>query len=218
MEDVVKQAHRYGLLVDAYIGKTTDRHIFGLCADTSEEVRTTAKQMESIGVDMIGLMTGMSYNGVASGEIHPEIRERLLALVESVKVPTLAEGGINTDNFKAFKKTGVQILVVEKRKKLILPGSSVEYNILAPTPAPANSMEFLLLLLPPGESESSMFRHDGTEYFYVQEGEIVFSINNTDYILNEGDSGCFDSSVPHYVRNESTKTAKILIVGSEQYL
>ena len=33
-------------------------------------------------------------------------------MVESVSVPTLAEGGINLDNFHAFKETGVNILVV----------------------------------------------------------------------------------------------------------
>ena len=33
-------------------------------------------------------------------------------MVESVSVPTLAEGGINVDNFKAFQGTGVNILVV----------------------------------------------------------------------------------------------------------
>ena len=62
--------------------------------------------------DMIGLMTGMSYEGVAAGEIHPEVKERLCALVESVSVPTLAEGGINATNFRAFKDTKVNILVI----------------------------------------------------------------------------------------------------------
>ena len=62
--------------------------------------------------DMIGLMTGMSYEGVQAGEIHPMIKERLNALVDAVQVPTLAEGGINTTNFKAFKDTKVNILVI----------------------------------------------------------------------------------------------------------
>ena len=36
----------------------------------------------------------------------------LCALVETVKVPTLGEGGINLTNYKAFKETGVNILVI----------------------------------------------------------------------------------------------------------
>ncbi|MBY7142234.1 hypothetical protein KFZ56_03825 [Virgibacillus sp. NKC19-3] len=112
LEEIVKAAHHYGLLVDAYIAHPEDKHPFGLPASTAEEVAATAKKMENIGVDMIGLMTGMSYGGVAAGEIPEVIRERLEALVSSVSVPTLAEGGINTENYQAFQNTGVHILVV----------------------------------------------------------------------------------------------------------
>ena len=112
LAELVEMAHRYGLLVDAYIGKASDLHTFGLPAETPEEVARVAKMMEDVGTDMIGLMTGMSYEGVAAGEIHPEIKERLHALVEAVHVPTLAEGGINATNFRAFKDTKVNILVI----------------------------------------------------------------------------------------------------------
>jgi imidazole glycerol-phosphate synthase subunit HisF len=83
-----------------------------LPADTIDEVKTVAKEMEKMGVDFIGLMTGMSYEGIEAGEIPQLIKERLNALVETVHVPTLAEGGINAENYKAFSKTGVNILVV----------------------------------------------------------------------------------------------------------
>lgn len=112
LEELVKKAHKYGLLVDAYIGHPNDLHTFGIPAKTTDDVKKVAKEMENIGVDFIGLMTGMSYEGVKAGEIHPEIEERLIALVSSTKLPTLAEGGINLTNFKAFQKTGVNILVI----------------------------------------------------------------------------------------------------------
>lgn len=112
LEELVGKAHKYGLLVDAYIGHPSDLHTFGIPAKTPKDVEIVAKDMENIGVDFIGLMTGMSYEGVKAGEIHVEIEERLNALVSSVKVPTLAEGGINLNNYKAFKKTGVNILVI----------------------------------------------------------------------------------------------------------
>ena len=112
LAELVEMAHKYGLLVDAYIGKASDLHTFGLPAENPEEVAKVAKMMQDVGTDMIGLMTGMSYEGVAAGEIHPEIKERLCALVESVNVPTLAEGGINATNYQAFKGTGVNILVI----------------------------------------------------------------------------------------------------------
>ncbi len=112
LQDWVTVAHRYGLTVDAYIAHPADRHPFGIEAGSPQEVATVARQMEDLGVDMIGLMTGMSYGGASAGEIPSEISDRLTALVETVSVPTLAEGGINADNFRAFRGTGVNIIVV----------------------------------------------------------------------------------------------------------
>ena len=112
LSEVVERAHRYGLLVDAYIGRSSDLHPYGRPADTPEDVARTAKEMESAGADMIGLMTGMSYEGTKAGEIPSVMKERIQALVESVKVPTLAEGGINSVNQKAFRNTGINIIVV----------------------------------------------------------------------------------------------------------
>lgn len=108
----VEVAHDHGLLVDAYISHPSDRHPFGIPAGTPQEVGDTARAMVGVGVDMIGLMTGMSYGGAAAGEIPSEISERLGALVRAVDVPTLAEGGINLANHGAFRGTGVNILVV----------------------------------------------------------------------------------------------------------
>ncbi len=71
LKDVVEICHKYGLLVDAYIAHPADRHLFGIPAESTEQVAETAKRMQDIGVDMIGLMTGMSYEGVAAGEIPP---------------------------------------------------------------------------------------------------------------------------------------------------
>lgn len=108
----VEKAHQYGLLVDAYIGHPKDLHTFGVPAETAEDVGIVAKKLQDIGVDMIGLMTGMSYEGVKAGEIPEVIEQRVKALVSSTTVPTLAEGGINETNFKKFRELGVNILVV----------------------------------------------------------------------------------------------------------
>ena len=35
---------------------------------------------------MIGLITGMTYEGVSAGEIHPQVKERVLALANSVGI------------------------------------------------------------------------------------------------------------------------------------
>jgi len=112
LREWVEAAHRNGLVVDAYIGHPADRHLFGIPAETPAEVANVAKAMVEIGVDMIGLMTGLSYKGESAGVIPPTVRDQLKALVGAVGVPTLAEGGINLHNHDAFRGTGVNILVV----------------------------------------------------------------------------------------------------------
>lgn len=112
LKEVADICHKYGMLVDAYIAHPADRHLFGVPAETPQQVAEIAKGMQDVGIDFIGLMTGMSYEGVAAGEIPGVVRQRLEALINSVSVPSLAEGGINAVNFKAFIGTGVNILVV----------------------------------------------------------------------------------------------------------
>ena len=92
LEEWVTKAHKSGLLVDAYIAHPDDKHLLGIPARTPEEVGEAAQAIEQIGVDMIGLITGMTYEGVSAGEIHPQVKERVLALANSVKkTPTLAD-------------------------------------------------------------------------------------------------------------------------------
>ena len=65
LEELVAMAHRYGLLVDAYIGRPTDLHTFGLPAETPRKCTRWQSRWTKVGTDMIGMMTGMSYEGVA---------------------------------------------------------------------------------------------------------------------------------------------------------
>jgi pentose-5-phosphate-3-epimerase len=109
----VQRAHAYGLFVDAYIAHPADRHRFGVPAGTPAEVASTVVSMRDVGVDLIGLMTGLSYEGVRAGEIPTQVKERLEALVAaSGDTPTIAEGGINPDNWAPIRATGVQVIVV----------------------------------------------------------------------------------------------------------
>lgn len=102
-----------------------------------------------------------------------------------------------------------------KRKKVSLPGSPNTYNVLSPSLH--SDTEFLCIEYPPGQGKEDfsqnpdIFVHEGTEHFYVLEGTLEFYINDNKYIVNEGDSGVFDSSNCHYFLNTTDKMAKIII-------
>jgi hypothetical protein len=109
----VQRAHAAGLFVDAYIAHPDDRHRFGIPAGTNDDVARTVGAMRAMDVDLIGLMTGLSYEGVHAGAIPTRVRERLEALVGAAQdTPTIAEGGINPDNWAPVRATGVNVIVV----------------------------------------------------------------------------------------------------------
>jgi thiamine monophosphate synthase len=108
----VNDAHDAGLLVDAYISDSNDRDSLGIPADSDEAVRNTAKKMEKMGVDFIGLIMGQSFKGEGSGRFAKSALQRLTAAAESVSVPVFAEGGVTEDNLDEVKKAGAQVAVV----------------------------------------------------------------------------------------------------------
>ena len=49
-----------------------------------------------------------------------------------------------------------------------------------------------------------MFQHDGLEFLYVLEGEVVYRHGNNLYRMTPGDSLFFDADAPHGPRRTDT--------------
>lgn len=109
-------------------------------------------------------------------------------------------------------------IVVRKdnRKKITIPNSSMVYYLL--TPNLQQNVEFLIIDIPPftdaGNNEIDTFKHDGEEYFLVLEGQLLLCIEEHEYVLNAGDSGCFDSSQGHVWKNTTDKKGSFLIAAT----
>jgi len=54
--------------------------------------------------------------------------------------------------------------------------------------------------------------HPGVEFLYVMNGELTLKIGTEEYVLNEGDTVYFDSSIPHSYRRSSKKNCDGLVV------
>lgn len=120
LAEVVDTAHRYGLLVEAYInrslGPTHPFSYMGIPADTPYEVGRAARAMEQIGVDIIGLMFSadpMYYSQEGASDTLPrDVRERLRALRHATSVPVSIEGQITPGNAVEIRQLGANILVL----------------------------------------------------------------------------------------------------------
>lgn len=112
----------------------------------------------------------------------------------------------------AFFEEGVfegQVSHKATRKKLILAGSSVVYELLSPG---SRMVEFMSAILPEGAATSDEpMPHGGEECILVLEGRVVLTLGGETIELAEGDSIGFDGSVPHRISNDRPETATLIM-------
>jgi transcriptional regulator with XRE-family HTH domain len=149
---------------------------------------------------------------VERGSVFPS-----LSTLEGISVALEVE---ITEFFKIDAPTTMEDIVVraDSRKKITLPDSLMTYYLLTPTLR--KNVEFLLIEIPPftskdaAKGEIETFKHEGEEYFFVMEGRLELHFGHQRYILNQGDSGCFNSSNGHVWRNISDQKGVFLIAAT----
>lgn len=112
IEDIAQLAeycHRAGLLCEAYISAYDT---FGVQAPTDELLLQAIKDYEGAGVDILGLCTGMIYQGQGATGFSEECLHRIRLFIENTHVVKALEGGIKPGNIGAVKKLGFDILVM----------------------------------------------------------------------------------------------------------
>lgn len=71
---------------------------------------------------------------------------------------------------------------------------------------------FIVDIEPNSESNKKLSSHEGEEFIYVLEGELLIKYGKDEYHLKQGDSIYYDSIVNHLVLADNNKPAKILAV------
>ncbi|HZO05247.1 MAG TPA: XRE family transcriptional regulator [Solirubrobacterales bacterium] len=81
------------------------------------------------------------------------------------------------------------------------------------TPRSLEDVEFLELnYAPQAESDDQLYRHPGIEMVLVLEGRFEIHVGFETYLLEEGDSILFPSSLPHRYVNPTDETARAVTV------
>jgi len=105
----------------------------------------------------------------------------------------------------------VAIVRKNSRKMLVFPKSKLKQYLL--TPDLQRKLEVLLGEVNPGEEhEEEWYSHEGEEFGFVLEGRYEVTVEDQVYILEEGDSIYFSSSLPHKMRGIGNKTCKTIWV------
>lgn len=102
---------------------------------------------------------------------------------------------------------------LEDRSEFQIEGSNSKYVRLSGD-FPDRAIETLYLIIPPEQQHGHKFSHPGEEFMYVLEGTLIANVDGTEYILNQGDSIHYPSTLPHVWINPLKQEAKILSITS----
>jgi len=128
--------------------------------------------------------------------------------------------GVNINEVFSTHEAGSRVTVVKKgeRSPISRSGSSFGYSYipLAPT-FPNRHMDPYIIVVPHSARGTKVFQHAGEQMMLVLEGTLVMKIGDQEYMLEEGDSIYFDSSLPHsaYVRDEKAATCVMVVYDAK---
>ncbi len=113
--------------------------------------------------------------------------------------------------FRPFDETVIVFTKADRQPRLQLDHgtlSDLGVGMLEPLVTP------LLLRLDPGARSGPALTHDGQDFIYCLEGELLFTVNGRGYVLEPGDSLFFNGQLPHRFSNIGTEVADFLILLS----
>ena len=101
--------------------------------------------------------------------------------------------------------------------RLSIASSQRVYKVLSPR-APGLVFEPLLVTVGPNSDLEELYSHEGEEFAYVIEGELIFAVDSEEYRLGPGDSIHLLPTVPHAIRNDTEEPAKVLWVLTPRFI
>ena len=153
--------------------------------------------------------------GVTASSISQIERSRMSPTVATLKRIASALGRPLGDFFTApgknetpminddVEKIPVHPVVHKHQRKLLSPGKGITFQLL--NPDMSGPIEFIYNIYEPGAGTGSeLYSHPGVECGLILEGNLLVTIRDREYLLEEGDSITFEASKPHSKRNPGT--------------
>lgn len=94
------------------------------------------------------------------------------------------------------------------RRTLFLPNSKVKYQLL--TSHLKKNLEMILVELEPKQQDRQLISHQGEEVGFILQGQLTIILGDEEYVLEEGDSITFESTIPHrFINHGDEKSVSI---------
>jgi transcriptional regulator with XRE-family HTH domain len=147
--------------------------------------------------------------GVSTGLISQVERDLADPSLETLRKIAKA---LDVPLFNLFRdQTGAPVAVVarDRRVRVQSPAGDITYTRVS---AGFGRLEVLEgRLLPGGSSAAQPWSHPSEECVLVTSGRLVVEVAGEKYLLDTGDSCCFDSSLPHRYVNESRQHTNFIV-------
>lgn len=117
------------------------------------------------------------------------------------------------ENDQAAAPGDFQLVTADNRRLLIMPGHSLEYQLLTPNLQGTIGM-VKTLIQPNFDNRAEPFQHPGEEIVHVTRGQLGVRIRNSEQLLNVGDSITYDCGLPHGWFNPHSEPAEVIAAMS----
>lgn len=162
-----------------------------------------ARKRRHLTLEEVGQLAGVSRSFVSQveNEVAAPSIETLRKIAKALGTPVFALVDDYRDGHKVVRK--------QDRKRIRLPQSPVEYELLSPDLQ--RNMEVIQMVLEPGQASTpEPMGHRGEECATLIEGTVRVQVGDEFFDLEEGDTIYFDSGIPHRVVNLGTSSARII--------
>ncbi|MFT3704614.1 MAG: XRE family transcriptional regulator [Agriterribacter sp.] len=116
----------------------------------------------------------------------------------------------------SHSKNGKQKIIIKTKKDYQAfekePNKGFKYKRILTRNMDGGPVDTVLLELKKGARRTQMIKTDAYEYKYVISGNVEYQIEDTKYVLEEGDSLFFDGRLPHKPANIGQTDALMLVV------
>jgi transcriptional regulator with XRE-family HTH domain len=108
----------------------------------------------------------------------------------------------------------ISVLKKNERKTLVLgpERGKAHYQLL--TPDYRRKLEIMYIHFPVGKKTGRFITHEGEECGIILEGRLIAHIGDEEFLLEEGDTICFDSSTPHYWENAGEIEVRLYLINT----
>lgn len=140
-------------------------------------------------------------------QLENDLVEPSLSTLEDIVISL----GTNLSEF--FSTDSGEQTVFTEKDYFVKNYGKYEIKWLVPN-AQRNEMEPILVTLYPNSETDVDYPHEGQEFGYVLEGELILSIDGKKQRIKKGETFYYDSTKSHFLKNAKDKVCRVIWVSS----